>query len=180
MSRPLPLSGFRWMSRAELDNVDLTSMTMEQSDGFIYDVDIRYPAALHESHASFPLCPEHLRVTEDMLSPYAMDCRKILNPNTADASKRRKYESVKLCGSFREKKNYIIHYFHLKTCVRLGLEVTKFHRGITFHQAPYLKPYIDKCTELRQKATNAFKKNMWKLAANAGELATFQIQSVHN
>ena len=42
--------------------------------GYILEVDLEYPDELHELHNDFPLAPEKLIVSSDMLSRY---CQKI-------------------------------------------------------------------------------------------------------
>jgi len=37
--------------------------------------------------------------------------------------------------------------------------VTKVHKGIKFNESPWLKPYINKNTALRTKASNNFEKD---------------------
>lgn len=53
-------------------------MTDLQETGYILEVDLDYPEKLHESHNSFPLAPEHLNITQDILSPYAKGKNVIL------------------------------------------------------------------------------------------------------
>lgn len=55
----------------------------------------------------------------------------------------------------------------LKFVVQLGVKVTKIHRVLRFYQKPYLRKYMKLNTRLRQKATNAFTKNLCKLKNNS-------------
>lgn len=68
----MPISGFRWLKEEEIELLDFETMTLEQSDGFILEVDLYYPSKLHDAHNSFPLAPERLIITKDQLSPYAL------------------------------------------------------------------------------------------------------------
>ena len=47
------------------------------------------------------------------------------------------------------------------------MEILKVHRGITFLQYDFIKPYIDMCTEKRKTAPTESLKNMYKLLCNA-------------
>ena len=57
-------------------------MTDVQDEGYILQVDLEYPEDLHRAHGSFPLAPEKLNISADMLSPYAKGehCQQI-EPN---------------------------------------------------------------------------------------------------
>ena len=43
----------------------------------------------------------------------------------------------------------------------------KVYRGTKFNQKPWLKPYLDMNSKLRQKAKNNFEKDFFKLTNNA-------------
>ena len=43
--------------------------------GYFLEVDLEYPEALHELHNDFPLAPEKLTVSSDLLSKY---CKELL------------------------------------------------------------------------------------------------------
>jgi hypothetical protein len=47
------------------------------------------------------------------------------------------------------------------------MQLKKVRRVLAFEQSPFLKPYIDRCTELRKNSTTDFAKSMWKLFSNA-------------
>ena len=50
------------------------------SDGYILEVDLEYPDKLHVLHNDYPLAPEKLDISDDMLSDY---CKKKLQINMA-------------------------------------------------------------------------------------------------
>jgi len=72
----------------------------------------------------------------------------------------------KLIPNLRSKKKYVVHYENVKLYERLGLKITKNHRGIKFEESAWLKEYIDLNTELRTKAENNFEKDFFKLVNN--------------
>ena len=105
----------------------------------ILEVDLEYPEHLHDLHNDYPLAPERLTVNK----------------------------VEKLIPNLNDKKNYVIHHETLKLYLSLGLKLTKIHRGITFDECEWLKPYIDLNTNLRAKATNDFEKDFFKLMNNS-------------
>jgi hypothetical protein len=72
----MPVSDFRWLTEEEIETLDVLNMGDNQKTGYIIECDLGYPKELHESHNSFPLAPETMTITEDMLSPYAKGERK--------------------------------------------------------------------------------------------------------
>jgi len=66
-----------------------------------------------------------------------------------------------------EKKKYVLHHKNLKQHLDLGLKLTKIHRGISFDEKAWFKPYIDLNTNLRSKAQNEFEKDFFKLMNNS-------------
>ena len=67
MSQYLPTGGFKWLTEEE---VDLSKYNDESEKGLVLEVDLEYPEELHDLHNDYPLAPEKIKVTEDMLSPY--------------------------------------------------------------------------------------------------------------
>jgi hypothetical protein len=70
MSQPMPISDFKWLSRKEIDMLDISSVPDDAEVGYILQVDLDYPAELHDLHSSYPLASESMDITEEMLSPY--------------------------------------------------------------------------------------------------------------
>ena len=49
-------------------NVDVMSIDKKSDIGYILEVDLEYPKELHKLHNDYPLAPEKLTVTYDILS----------------------------------------------------------------------------------------------------------------
>ena len=73
----------------------------------------------------------------------------------------------KLVSNLHDKTDYVIHIRSLKQALNHGLIWKKIHRVIKFNQKPWLKPYNDVNTKLRQKAKNNFEKDFFKVMNNA-------------
>jgi hypothetical protein len=48
-----------------------------------------------------------------------------------------------------------------------GLIVNKVHKILEFSQSPWLKPYIDLNTQLRNSSKNAFERDLFKFFTNS-------------
>jgi hypothetical protein len=131
--------------------------------GWILEVDLDYPAALHDLHNDYPLCPDRKRVKP---SPYTVAMAERLGLNILQ-QKQFAVGHEKLIMDLTSKERYVIHYRNLQQCLRLGLVLTKVHQVIRFRQAPWLKTYIDFNTERRKQAKDAVAKDFFKLMNNA-------------
>ena len=160
MSQFLPHSNFRYLNLDEIENTDWKQIETAGENGFILEVDLNYPEHLHLSHNSFPLAPEHLNITFDMLSPYAKMCLQTLR-NTE------KYSAKKLTATFTARKNYVVHFSNLKFYLQQGLEITKIHSVIAFKQEKFLEPYIRYCTEKRKNSVSSFQGSIYKTLSNS-------------
>ena len=141
MSQKLPLNGFKEMTNEELENLFNNQIVQVwEKTPCILEVDLEYPEELHDLHNDYPLCPERVECDHGV---------------------------KKLIPNLRDKYNYVIHYKNLMQCLSLGLKLKKIHRGIKFNESEWLKPYIDKNTNLRALAKNNFEKDFFKLMNNA-------------
>ena len=125
----------------------------------ILEVDLEYPQELHDLHNDYPVCPEKVKVLNDMLSGY---CKEIANKFNISIGLVRK-----LIPTLKDKKEYVLHYPNLQLYLDLGLKIKKVHRVLEFDQSPWLKQYIDFNTEKRKHAKNAFEKDFSKLMNNS-------------
>ena len=139
MSQYLPTGNFKWMSSKKINKIDLGKYKADGKKGLILEVDLEYPQELHDMHNDHPVCPEQVKVSNDMLSGY---CKKITE----------KYKiSIglvsKLISTLRDKKEYVLHYRNLQLYLDLDLKIKTIHRVLKFDQSPWLKQYIDFNTE---------------------------------
>ena len=159
MSQYLPTGNFKWMSDKEIERIDLGKYKTDGKKGSILEVELEYPQELHDMHNDYPVCPEKVKVSNDMLSGY---CKKI-----AEKYKISIGLVSKLIPTLRDKKEYVLHYCNLQLYLDLDLKIKKIHRVLKFDQSPWLKQYIDFNTEKRKHAKNSFKKNFFKLMNNS-------------
>ena len=125
----------------------------------ILEVDPEYPQELHDMHNDHPICPERVKVLNDMLSSY---CKKIAEKYKISIGLVSKWFPI-----LRDKKEYVLHYCNLQLCVDLGLKIKKIHRVLKFDQSPWLKQHIDLNTEKRKNVKNSIEKDFFKLMNNS-------------
>ena len=139
MNRPLPYKDFKWVDSISIDTIMNYD---ENSDiGYTLEVDLHYPKELHDLHNDYPLAPERYK-------PEGSFCEK-------------------LCGTFYDKKDYIIDIRNLRFYLEKGLVLNKINRVVEYKQRKWLKEYIDLNTSLRTKAKNDFEKDYFKLMNNS-------------
>ena len=139
MSKKLPVNGFRWLDSDKTNEINEEFIKNYNENGYIFEVDVRYPKRLHDLHSNLPFLPERIEINK---------CKKLI------------------CN-LSNKKKYVIHVNSLKQALNHGLKLKKIHRVIEFNQKEWLKPYIDMNTELRKAAKNDFKKDLFKLMNNS-------------
>ena len=137
MSTKLP--GFKWIDNKEINEDFIKNYDENNDQGYIFEVDVKYPKRLHDLHSDLPFLSERMEINK---------CKKLL------------------CNLFNKKK-YVAHINTLKQALNHGLKFKKIHRVIEFNQEAWLKPYIDMNTELRKLAKNYFEKDLFKLMNNS-------------
>jgi hypothetical protein len=155
MSQYLPVGGFRFLSEEEISQIDFANVPDDSDIGYAVECDLEYPDELHESHNDYPLAPEHMTITEAMLSPFC----KSMNLKHA--------LTEKLIGNLHTKIKYKTHYRNLKLYLDLGMKLLRVHRVVAFRQESWLKSYVELNTKMRQQAKTDFEKDFFKLMVNA-------------
>ena len=141
MSEYLPYKECEWVEN--VDEFDVNSINEKSEIGYFLEVDLEYPDELHELHNDYPLAPEKLTVTNDMLSNY---CKSI-----ADKYEIKVGDVKKLIPNLSNKTKYVLHYRNLQLYLSLRMKLTKIHRELKFKQSDWMKQYIDFNTEKRKK-----------------------------
>ena len=115
MSECLPYGEFEWLEN--IDGFDINSISEKSDTGYFLDVDLEYPDELHKLHNDYPLAPEKLAVTNDMLSKY---CKEI-----ADKYDIKVGDVKKLIPNLGNKTKYVLHYRNLQLNLTLGMRLRK-------------------------------------------------------
>ena len=123
MSQKLPVNNFKWVNDVtEINEEFIQNYNENSKKGDIFEVDVKYPKKLHDSHSDLPFLP------------------------------RRIDKCKKLVCNLHNKKKYVVHIKSLKQALNHGLKFIKVYRIIKFNQKAWIKSYIDMNTELRKLA----------------------------
>lgn len=155
LSQQLPTGEFRWLTSAELETFDVSTVPENSAYGYVLEVDLHYPEHLHDVHNDYPLAPEKLDVPAKDWSDHTRLLAQLLNM-------KQKSSGTKLMATLRDKSRYILHYKNLQFYLQHGLQLTKLHRGIRFRQSSFLKPYILMNNAARTRATTPFQISLYK------------------
>ena len=102
MSQYLPTDGFRWVTEKQIDKLDIAKYREDSKKGLILEVDLEYPEELHDLHNDYPIGPEKVKVTKNMLSRY---CKNITNKYNISTGLVHK-----LIPTLNNKEKYVLHY----------------------------------------------------------------------
>ena len=155
----LPYDEFEWLSDDEIDSIDFNGVSAESDVGYILEVDLKYSSKLHELNNDYPLAPEKMRVSKDMLSEYCLGIAEKYDVKVGDV--------VKLIPNLGDKSCYVLHYRALQLYVSLGMVVKRIHRVLKFKQSDWLKSFVMFNTAKRMNAANEFEKSFFKLIINS-------------
>ena len=61
------------MGKKEISDFCLNSFSENNSIGYLLEVDLECPIELHELHNDYPLAPQKLEISQNILSKYCFD-----------------------------------------------------------------------------------------------------------
>ena len=80
MSQYLLTGNFKWMSNKGIKQINQGKYKKDGKKGLILEVDLEYNKNLHKLHNDYPVGPEKVKVSKNMLSDY---CKKIAEKHTS-------------------------------------------------------------------------------------------------
>ena len=135
MIQSLPVSDFKFLSEKEINRFDLDSIDENSETGYILECNLEYCKELYDRHSDYPLCPENIEVSSDMLSKYCSDIANEYGIKVGGVKK--------LIPNLCDKVEYVVHYKNLQYYLSLGMKLTKVHRILKFKQSNWLKEYVE-------------------------------------
>ena len=117
---------------------------------YIVKVDPEYPKKLHLLHSDYPLAPEKLAISYDMLSD---NCKKIAGEYGIIVG-----DVNKLIPNLANETNCVLHYRNLQLYLSLGMKLTKVYKVLKLNQSDCMKKYINFNIKKRTNAANSLEK----------------------
>ena len=109
----------------------MNTISKNSSIAYILEGGLEYPSELHDLHNDYPLAPEKIEISQNMLSKY---CLSIANKYGIKIGR-----VDKLVPNLGNKSKYVVHYRNLQLYLSLGMKLTKVHRILAFKQSYWLK-----------------------------------------
>ena len=175
MKHRLPYKNFNWIKKEIIErwnkmikNNKIEEVFKEMNKkynkmfekiGYCLEVDLIVPEDKKVYFDQYPLAPEKLTITPDMLSDYTKKLKNNLDNKPSNDNL--------LVQTLMPKYNYKVYYELLEFYIKQGMKINKIHTGIQFVEKEYLKPYIEKNTILRGNAKSEFEKDLFKLMNNS-------------
>ena len=119
------------MTKNEINEFCLDSISEDSTRGYILEVDLDYCEKLRDSHSDYPLCPDKLEISSNMLSKYCSDIADKYGIKIGGVNK--------LVPNLRDKIKYVVHYKNLQYYLSLGIKLIKVHGILKFKQSDWLK-----------------------------------------
>ena len=134
MSQALPHKEYMWWWLTE---EEIRNYNEDDQYGYYIECDLIYPKELHDRHSDYPLAPERMCVTADMISEYSEDVyRRVYNLKDTQHVKDEKVD--KLILNLHDKKKYVLQIRNLKFYLEQGMKLKQVHNVIRFKQSKWL------------------------------------------
>ena len=131
MSQYLPYRRFKWLNQKEVSDFCWNFISKNSSIGYILEVHLEYSSELHDQHNDYPLAPEKLEITQNLLSKYCLSIANKYGIKIGGVNK--------LVPNLGNKNKYVVYYRNLQLYLSLGMKLTKVHRILGFKQSDWLK-----------------------------------------
>lgn len=161
MKSKLPISNFRWMSDKEICDLSIDSLDPNGDNGYILEVDLDYPSAIHNITGDYPLAPEKISIKDEHLSPFSLKLKAKLN------IPKQNERCTKLAPNVWNKRKYVVHLRNLQYYIAQGMKLRRIHRILQFRQKTWLSDFVDLNTQKRRDSKSDFRKLYFKLINNA-------------
>jgi len=162
LSKLLPERNYRWLSRNEIDRLQLEDISDDSPTGYILSVDLEYPVELHETHSMYPLAPQKIAIPPAQWSDYSY---KLASETEGPSCFKTGPE--KLVPDLTPRRDYVVHYQNLKYYLQCGMRLVRIRRVLAFEQRNWMREFVNFITEKRQKAVSDFESSFWKLILNS-------------
>ena len=126
MIQSLPASDFKFLSEKEINRFNLDSIDENSGTGYILECDLEYCKELYDLHSDYPLCPEEIEVSSNMLSIYCSDIANKYGIKVGGVKK--------LIPNLGDKVKYVVHYRNLQYYLSLRMKLIKVYRILKFKQ----------------------------------------------
>ena len=114
----------------DLSDAERETTSKEFIQGYLFDVDLHYPAELHEKFKDYPPISAQEDITPEITGEYERQMQ-------AKSGKKFKVQT-KLCQTMTDKKGYSVDYRLLQSFLKLGIQVTAYNKVLQFNQSPWL------------------------------------------
>ena len=162
MSMKLPIGKLKWIKKMLTEQV-VRDWNDNDNHAYILEVDLEYPKELHDERSDYPLAPENMSVSKDLLSEHQLE----LHRHYYNGKEAKDEKQPKLILNLKDKERYVGHIKALRYYLEKGMKLKKVDRGVKFEQSAWLKPWIDFNTNKQKEAKSDFEKDMLKLMNNA-------------
>ncbi|RZD32616.1 MAG: hypothetical protein CXT79_06005 [Thaumarchaeota archaeon] len=94
----LPEKHFKFLTKTQKESINWCNIDLLGDTGYLIECCLDYPKEIHDSTKDFPLCPQNITISFDMLSPFQKTCLQ----NIYDS---KSYKQRKMTATFLPREN---------------------------------------------------------------------------